>query len=99
MGTRLAPSFANLFMYHFEEKYVYPTINNQKFGSGTYMDDICMILDHGIDDLNQFISHLNGSNKNITLSSEISPVKLNFLDVTLKLVENQIVTGLYTKPS
>ena len=33
MGTRVAPTYANLFMAHFEEKYIYRsgTVNSKSF--------------------------------------------------------------------
>ena len=35
MGTKLAPSYANLFMTKFEEKYVYTYPVNQKYEKGS----------------------------------------------------------------
>ena len=54
MGTRLAPSFANIFMYHFEEKHVYPYPFKPTVWL-RYIDDTFMIWDHGMDELNKFI--------------------------------------------
>ena len=98
MGTRLAPSFANIYMNHFEETYVYiyPFKPTAWF---RYIDDIFMIWDHGIDDLKTFIQYLNSCNENIKFSSEISDHKLNFLDVTVKVENQHLVTDLYTKPT
>ena len=98
MGTRLAPSFANLYMYHFEDLYVYPYHLQPKVWY-RYIDDIFMIWEHGKTELDSFIAHLNNGNKNITFSSEISENQLNFLDVTVKTINNRIVTDLYTKPT
>ena len=60
MGTRLAPSFANIFMYPFEDKHVYPYPLKPTVWL-RYIDDIFMVWDHGLDELNQFIAHLNTS--------------------------------------
>ena len=98
MGTRLAPSFANLYMYHFEDKYVYP-YHLQPRVWYRYIDDIFMVWNHGQHELTKFITHLNTSSESITFSSECSSSTLNFLDVTVNLVENQISTDLYTKPT
>ena len=98
MGTRLAPSFANLYMYHYEDKFVYPYHLQPKVWY-RYIDDVFMIWDHGKDELDKFVTHLNMCNANITFSSEISPTHLSFLDVKVKLIENQLVTDLYTKPT
>ena len=98
MGTRLAPSFANLYMYHFVDLYVYPYHLQPKVWY-RYIDDIFMIWEHGKSELDSFIKHRNDCNKNITFSSEISENQLNFLDVTVKSINNRIVTDLYTKPT
>ena len=98
MGTRLAPSFANIFMYHFEEKYVYPYPLKPTIWL-RYIDDIFMIWDHGRDELTEFINHLNSSNENIKFTSEISDHELNFLDVTVCVSDNKLTTDLYTKPT
>ena len=51
MGTRLAPSFANIFMNHFEKVHVY-TYPLQPNAWYRYIDDIFMIWNHGHDELN-----------------------------------------------
>ena len=98
MGTRLAPSFANIFMYHFEEKHVYPYPFKPTVWL-RYIDDIFMIWDHGADELNKFVQHLNTSNENIKFTSEISDKELDFLDVKIKIASNVLVTDLYIKPT
>ena len=50
MGTKLAPSYANLFMTKFEEKYVYTYPLQPKLWK-RFKDDIFMIWPHGIDSL------------------------------------------------
>ena len=46
MGTKLAPSFANIFMGWFEDYFVY-TYKNQPLIWKRYIDDIFMIWPHG----------------------------------------------------
>ena len=58
MGTKLAPSYAYLFMATFEDKYVYtypqkPTLWKR------FIDDIFLIWPHGRESLLRFIEHLN----------------------------------------
>ena len=64
-----------------------------------YIDDIFMIWDHGINELNKFIEHLNTSSENIKFTSEISGTELNFLDVKVKVENNYLTTDLYVKPT
>ena len=64
MGTKLAPSYANLFMTKSEEKYVYTYPQQPKLWK-RFIDDIFMIWPHGMDSLLEFTDHLN---KHSTLS-------------------------------
>ena len=98
MGTRLAPSFANIYMNHFEETHVY-TYPFKPTAWFRYIDDIFMIWDYGSSDLDTFIDYLNSCNDNIKFSSEISETELNFLDVTVKVKNQRLTTDLYTKPT
>ena len=98
MGTRLAPSFANIYMYHFEESFVY-NYHLQPNAWFRYIDDIFMIWNHGKDELLKFINHLNNACESISFSSEISQESLNFLDVTVKKRHNHLETDLYVKPT
>ena len=98
MGTRLAPSFANIFMYHFEEQHVYPYPYKPTLWL-RYIDDIFMVWDHGLDELNKFIQHLNTSMDSIKFTTEISDSELNFLDVKVSVNNNHLITDLYIKPT
>ena len=51
MGTRLAPSYANIFMADFETKNVY-TYTPQPLWWKRYIDDIFVLWTHGEDELN-----------------------------------------------
>ena len=53
-GTRLAPSYANLFMTMFEKNHVY-TYHPQPTLWKRFIDDIFMIWPHGMDSLLEFI--------------------------------------------
>ena len=58
MGTKLAHSYANLFMTKSEEKYVYTYPLQPKLWN-SFIGDIFMIWPHGMDSLLQFINHLH----------------------------------------
>ncbi len=60
MGTRVAPSLANIFMADFEEKYVY-TYHKQPFFGKRYLDDCILVRVHGVDELKKFSDNLNGA--------------------------------------
>ena len=71
METKLAPSYANLFMTTFEEKYVYKYPLKPKLWK-RFIDDIFMILPHGMNSLVKFIEHLNRVHPTIKFTSDIS---------------------------
>ena len=96
MGTRLAPSYANLFMDYFETHYVY-TYETQPLLWKRYIDDIFMIWTHDGQALQRFIDHLNNCLPSIKFEANISDRVINFLDVKVLLRDNHIKTSLYTK--
>ena len=55
MGTKLAPSYANLFMSKFEQDYVY-TYHLQPILWKMFIDDIFLIWTHGMDSFNRIHS-------------------------------------------
>ena len=97
-GTRVAPSYANIFMNDFEEKHVY-TYGLQPRAWYRYMDDIFCIWPHGEDELERFTSHLNSVHSTIKFTIEKSRTAVNFLDTTVTLEDNCLETNLYVKPT
>ena len=99
MGTKLAPSFANIFMGWFEDSFVY-TYKLQPLMWKRYIDDVFMIWQHGEPELKDFITHLNSRRNTIKFTEECSCSSVNFLDVTVSLTPNgTIKTSLYCKPT
>jgi len=99
MGTKVAPSFANLFMAHFEDKWVYP-YRPKPLVWLRYIDDIFIVWPHGEPSLQEFISHLNSCHHSIKFTADLSPTSINFLDTTVKIDTNgKLYTDLYCKPT
>ena len=98
MGTRLAPSFANIYMNHFENAHVY-NYHLEPNAWFRYIDDIFMVWNHGKDELTKFVNHLNNACESISFSTEISEISLNFLDFTVRKIQNRLETDLYVKPT
>ena len=96
MGTKLAPSYANLFMTTFEEKHVYTYPLQPKLWKG-FIDDIFLIWLHGMDSLLKFIEHLNTVHPTIKFTSDISHPEISFLDLTIYIRNFKLFTRLYTK--
>jgi hypothetical protein len=99
MGTRVAPSFANLFMADFEDKHVY-TYPLQPSIWMRYIDDIFLIWPHGEQELNNFLHHLNQCHTTIKFTSDQSTTHINFLDTTVHMGnDGKLYTDLYCKPT
>ena len=80
MGTKMAPSYANLFLGFFEAN----ALKNAPFQPHTwlrYIDDIFMIWTEGLDNLKIFIDYLNNIHSTIKFTSSHSSTNIPFLDV------------------
>ena len=98
MGTKVAPSFANTYMGWFENQFVY-TYPIQPLIWVRYIDDIFQIWTHGIEEFRKFEKHLNQVVESIKFETDISPIEVHFLDVTVKIDDGHLETSLYTKPT
>ena len=96
MGTRVAPTLANLFMADFEERFVY-TYHTQPKLWGRFIDDIFMIWDSGEAELMDFIKHLNSVHDSIKFTHEISKNAIPFLDTVVKIHNGTLTTDLHNK--
>ena len=87
MGTKLAPSYANLFITKFEEKYVYTYPLQPKLWK-RFIDDIFLIWPHGMNSLLEFIDHLNTVHSTVKFTSDISHTEISFLDLTIYIKQS-----------
>ena len=100
MGTKCAPNYANLFMAHFEEMYIYPRIKGKALLYLRYIDDIFLIWKGSKQELENFIAEINAIHKTIKFDVNISKKSVNFLDTTVTITpEYSIKTSLYQKPT
>ena len=98
MGTKCAPSYANIFMGDFEEKHIYPFNNQYSTVYLRYIDDIFMIWKGTKEQLDNFNKDLNEKHPTIKFEFEISQKQVNFLDTTVYIAANKATkTKLYTK--
>ena len=99
MGTKVAPSLANVFMANFEEKFIY-TYPKQPLFFKRFLDDLVIIWTHGRPELNKFLEYLNSCHPTIKFTMEASETHINFLDTTLhKREDGSLWTDLYCKPT
>ena len=98
MATRMASSYANIFMGVLEDTF----LKSQEVKPDIwwcYIDDIFYIWRHGEGKLIQFIDSLKQFHPTIKVTVNVSHTDINFLDVSVALKDGLIVTDLYTKPT
>lgn len=100
MGTKAAPGFANTFMGDFEEQYVYP-YHQQPLKYLRFLDDIFLVWPYALEELEQFVNHMNSQLPSIKFTMEYSKESVNFLDTTVSINNDLqcLETDLYCKPT
>ena len=103
MGKKYAPSYANIFMAHFETQalkkcYLKPSVFFR------FLDDIFCVWDHGRENLGTFLEIFNSHHPAVKLTANIQEFSNDFLDVTIfkgpLLKEKGIFdTKVYFKPT
>ena len=102
MGTRMAPSYANLFIMGKLEQ---SAIENDPFKPYVwwrFIDDIFMVWTEGEEHLQTFLHHLNSIHPTIKFTHEYSNSShqsLPFLDVHVYLDNSPVETDLHTNPT
>ena len=104
MGTKMAPSCANLLMSVLEQQML-SSYKYKPLAYFRYIDDIFMIWTEGEETLSwgwgnlEFLTHCNNQNKNIQFEQTISINSIPFLDVSIILENCKLTTDLYSKPT
>ena len=97
MGTRMAPSYANLFMAKLERSLLSRPTTSKPLVWWRYIDEIFALWTHGEEALKEFIDDLNTAHSTIKFTSEWSHAQIHFLDVLVSLKAGVLSTDLYTK--
>ena len=95
MGTKMAPTYANLFMGYLESQ----LLDRTPLIWFRYIDDIFFLWAHGKDKLNDFFQQCNSFNSHIKFEQSFSSTNIPFLDVQVIIRDGKIETDLYTKPT
>lgn len=98
MGTKFAPSYANLFMGSFETQHI---IKSSWFKNivvyKRYIDKLFFIWKGEKDEFDNFVHSLNNNLWGLTFSGTISSDKLEYLDLEIKILNNHIITSTFFK--
>ena len=98
MGTRMAPSYTNLFVAKLEKNLMATNSTKPKVW-WRYIDDIFTNWEHGQESLKLFLQQINLFHTTIKFTAETSTEHVTFLDTMLMLENDILHTDLYTKPT
>uniref|UniRef100_A0A803JSK4 Reverse transcriptase domain-containing protein n=1 Tax=Xenopus tropicalis TaxID=8364 RepID=A0A803JSK4_XENTR len=96
MGTRFAPSYANLFMGYWEREHLKGWEANLSLWR-RYIDDIIIVWRGTETDLKEFLNGLNSNDMNLEFDLSYSREKINFLDLELYVKQSKIQSRTYFK--
>ena len=96
--TKVAPPYSILFMAKLEGK-ILEKIDNKPYLWWRYIDDTFFIWEHEEEKLRNFVETLNEFHPTVKFAAEWSQKSINFLDVTVSLIDDQIETNLHVKPT
>lgn len=103
MGTRMAPSFACIFMGYLEKRLIEQLpVDMKPLVWKRYIDDIFVIWPHGVKSLQLFFNFLDSFHGHIKFeySSSLRTKHVHFLDTTVYFDNEQhLKTTLHTKPT
>ena len=57
-----------------------------------------MIRPHTLEELDEFIVHLNGCTESIRITTDVSKTEIHFLNIKITLNGGKLQTDLYMKP-
>ncbi|XP_033729648.1 uncharacterized protein LOC117318802 [Pecten maximus] len=98
MGTKMAPSYANVFMGHLETRLLIEA-PSKPLSWFRFIDDIEIKWTAGRESLEEFVRFANEFHRTIKFTADISDEKNTFLDTCSTLVNGEIHTDLYSKPT
>ena len=100
MGTKCAPSYTNIFMGMFEERYICPLIEKISNFYVRFIYDIFLIWTGTTDQLMKFKQQINEVHPSIKFDFNFSNKEINFLGtVVYKTQSGKLETKLYRKES
>ena len=98
MGSPLGPTIANFFLAEMETRLLQQQLNSAPKVYFRYVDDIFAIFNNEADSM-EFLNRLNSQHKNLQFTMEKSTNTLPFLDMELKIHNNNLQSWIWRKPT
>ena len=99
MGTKMGPSYANLFMGHLEQQILSDYTGPSPEHLYRYIDDYVGATNMTKEELEAFITYANQYHPSIKFTSSISTESLSFLDILITRSDSELSTSIYYKPT
>ena len=99
MGTKMGPSYANLFVGFIENKFFSNYHGPKSDLYKRYIDDCVSATSSSKEELNLFINAVNSFHPALKYTWEISENSLAFLDIKLSINDNGLSTSVHYKPT
>ena len=100
VGTICTPTYANIFMSEFKERYIYPPIKNKSNSYLRFINYIFMIWTISEIQFKFFINEINRNNHSIKFIFKFSKEKIKFLDILVhRDHSNPLQTTFYKNPT
>ena len=99
MGTRMGPSYANLFVGYIEELIFTQYTDPKPDFFGRYIDDCIGIASCTRSELDSFIFFVNSFHPSLQFTWEISDTSVAFLDISVSISGNRLSTSVHYKPT
>jgi hypothetical protein len=105
MGTKMAPTYANLVLAYLEEK-LYTKLKNEMTTDLSnyvernflrYLDDCFIIWPNSKYNLSEFEKELNDLHPKLKFTKEQNTTEISFLDIRVYVSNNQVYTDIYYK--
>ena len=97
MGTICSPSYANIFMEHFERRFICPFIKTFSLICFKFIDDIFFIWTGSKTDVENFLNELNTKHPSIKFEYDISKEGISFLDIKIYIKNSELHTKIFRK--
>ena len=98
MGTKMAPSYANIFMGKVE-KLIIQSAPHKPLSWFRYINDVDMKWNKSEENLNRFFDHANNVHPTIKFTHETSRNNISFLDAYTTCENGIMSTDIYNKPT
>ena len=99
MGTKMGPSYANLFVGYVKHKFFNQYNGPKPELYRRYFDDCIGATSSSREDLNQFITSVNSFHPALKYTWDISDTSLAFLDINVPIEGSGLCTSVHYKPT